>query len=125
MEYFVSALNEPAQSSPASPAPSVDLNSLYSRAAFVTDTADFLAEEDTCKALTYWLKEFSNVQTIQSEDDILLAIHSNIAHLDHLINDQLNSIIHHPSFQKLEASWRGIRYLVNQAEGSRNIKIRM
>lgn len=121
----MSALNEPAQSSPASPAPLVDLDTLYSRAAYVTDTTDFLAETDTRKAITYWLKEFSNVQAIASEDDILLAIHSNIAHLDHLMNDQLNTIIHHPSFQKLEASWRGLRYLVSQSEGSRNIKIRM
>lgn len=38
-----------------------------------------------------------------------------IAQIDEIVNEQLNAIIHHPRLQKLESSWRGVEYLVNQA----------
>ena len=34
--------------------------------------------------------------------------------IDQLISEQLNEILHHPEFQKLEASWRGLHYLVHE-----------
>lgn len=52
-------------------------------------------------------------------------IHARIAQIDKLISDQLNEIIHHPEFQKLEASWRGLSYLVNETETGANLKIRV
>lgn len=54
----------------------------------------------------------------------LLRINGLIARIDHLVNQQLNRIIHDPRFQALEASWRGLWYLAVQADGHRNIKIR-
>jgi type VI secretion system ImpC/EvpB family protein len=36
-----------------------------------------------------------------------------LAALDELISLQVNEILHHREFQKLEARWRGLRYLVN------------
>src|SRR6204780_5886965 len=40
-------------------------------------------------------------------------INARVAQIDHLISLQLNEILHHPAFQKLEASWRGIKYLMD------------
>jgi type VI secretion system protein ImpD len=100
------------------------LDTLYSHEAYITTLDGFLAEPDTHKALRYWLTEFENFQRLQTADDITLALHRSISLIDHLINDQINCIIHNDMFQKLEASWRGLWYLVVQAEGSRNIKIR-
>lgn len=37
-----------------------------------------------------------------------------IAHIDGLITDQLNAVLHHPQFQSLEASWRGLEHLVSK-----------
>ena len=34
-------------------------------------------------------------------------ISARIAQIDHLLSIQLNEILHHAAFQKLEASWRG------------------
>ncbi len=34
-----------------------------------------------------------------------------IARIDELLSRQVNEILHHPSFQKLESSWRGLFYL--------------
>ena len=52
-------------------------------------------------------------------------INSRIAQIDHLISLQLNEILHHPAFQKLEASWRGIKYMMGQSETSSMLKIRV
>ncbi|HYY15192.1 MAG TPA: type VI secretion system contractile sheath large subunit, partial [Gammaproteobacteria bacterium] len=42
-----------------------------------------------------------------------------------LLSRQLNEIMHHPEFQKLEASWRGLHYLVQQSETSTMLKLRV
>lgn len=52
-------------------------------------------------------------------------INARVAQIDHLISLQLNEIMHHPAFQKLEASWRGIKYLMDQSETSSMLKIRV
>jgi type VI secretion system protein ImpC len=52
-------------------------------------------------------------------------INSRIAQIDHLLSLQLNEILHHPAFQKLEASWRGIKYMMDQSETSSMLKIRV
>ena len=52
-------------------------------------------------------------------------ISSRIAAIDELLSGQLNEIMHAPEFQKLEASWRGLHYLVHQSETSIMLKIRV
>jgi type VI secretion system protein ImpC len=48
-----------------------------------------------------------------------------IAELDHKISAQLNEVMHAEPFQKLEASWRGLHYLVHQTETSTQLKIKV
>ncbi|HUI42919.1 MAG TPA: type VI secretion system contractile sheath large subunit, partial [Terriglobia bacterium] len=52
-------------------------------------------------------------------------ITARIAQIDHLISIQLNEIVHHPQFQKLEGTWRGLKYLMDQSETSTMLKIRI
>jgi type VI secretion system protein ImpC len=52
-------------------------------------------------------------------------ISSRVAQIDHLISIQLNEILHHPDFQKLEGTWRGLKYLLDQSETSTLLKIRI
>jgi len=52
-------------------------------------------------------------------------INARIAQIDHLISIQLNEILHHEQFQKLEGSWRGLKYLMDQSETSANLKIKV
>lgn len=52
-------------------------------------------------------------------------INQRIASIDHLISLQLNEVMHHPAFQKLEGTWRGLKYLVNQSETSEMLKIKI
>lgn len=52
-------------------------------------------------------------------------INARIAELDRLLSDQLNAIMHHEDFQQLEASWRGLNYLVQQSETGTMLQIRV
>ena len=48
-----------------------------------------------------------------------------IQELDTLISGQVNEILHAPDFQKLEASWRGLHFLVSNTECSEHLKLRL
>jgi type VI secretion system protein ImpC len=52
-------------------------------------------------------------------------INARIAQIDHLVSLQLNQVMHAPEFQKLEASWRGLRYLMDNSETGTMLKIRV
>src|ERR1039458_1428916 len=52
-------------------------------------------------------------------------INARIAQIDHLLSIQLNEILHNAAFQKLEATWRGLKYLVDQSETSDHLKIKI
>ncbi|HET8549512.1 MAG TPA: type VI secretion system contractile sheath large subunit, partial [Bryobacteraceae bacterium] len=52
-------------------------------------------------------------------------INARIAQIDHLISLQLNEIMHHPKFQQLEATWRGLRYLLDRSETGVMLKIKV
>jgi type VI secretion system protein ImpC len=48
-----------------------------------------------------------------------------IGEIDKKLSAQLNEIMHHPDFQKLEGTWRGLKYLVDQSETGTSLKIRV
>jgi type VI secretion system protein ImpC len=48
-----------------------------------------------------------------------------IAELDRMLAAQINLILHHPDFQAVEASWRGLRFLVGTAQDEPLIKFRI
>ena len=57
--------------------------------------------------------------------DVLLSIEAMIAELDRKLSEQVNTIMHHEDFQKLESAWRGLHYLVNNTETDEMLKIRV
>ena len=48
-----------------------------------------------------------------------------LAQIDRNLSARLRSILHHPEFQRLEATWRGLRYLVDSTETSAQLKIKV
>ncbi|HEX9929532.1 MAG TPA: type VI secretion system contractile sheath large subunit [Pyrinomonadaceae bacterium] len=52
-------------------------------------------------------------------------INARISEIDRLVSEQLNEIMHHEQFQKLEGSWRGLHYMVYNSETSTMLKIRV
>jgi type VI secretion system protein ImpC len=57
--------------------------------------------------------------------DTAAMINARIAQIDQLISDQLNEVMHAAEFQKLEASWRGLAFLVMNTETSTHLKLRL
>src|SRR3990172_3714704 len=62
--------------------------------------------------------------TLVSGDGIA-TIQAMIAEIDRRLSDQINLIIHHPDYQKLEGAWRGLHHLVNNTETDEMLKIRV
>src|SRR5687768_3071938 len=52
-------------------------------------------------------------------------INARIAEIDRVLSAQLNEIMHHEDFQKLEASWRGLHHLVSNSLTGPMLKIRV
>ena len=63
--------------------------------------------------------------TITVSQDTESMLNARIAQIDHLISLQLNEIMHHEEFQRLEATWRGLKYLLSQTETSVMLKIKV
>ncbi|MCP5419761.1 MAG: type VI secretion system contractile sheath large subunit [Gammaproteobacteria bacterium] len=58
-------------------------------------------------------------------NDALRSIEGMIAAIDKKLTDQVNQVLHHPDFQKLEGAWRGLNYLVYNTETDEQLKIRV
>ncbi|MBU2707894.1 type VI secretion system contractile sheath large subunit [Zooshikella marina] len=54
-----------------------------------------------------------------------LLIDDSIAKLDDVLGRQLNLILHYPPFQQLEATWRGLYYLVSHTETGQLLKLKV
>ena len=57
------------------------------------------------------------------EGDVLASIGHMVAALDARLSQQLNLVLHHPDFQRLEGAWRGLHYLVLNSETDGLLKI--
>ena len=83
----------------------------------------FLQERTLGGALRIWL----GTALPRDKETLAVRLNRDVAYLDALVNEQVNAVLHHPQFQRLEASWRGLRYLVDRAEEEedRRVKIRV
>ena len=93
--------------------------------AFITHIDDFIKTQDRRAALGFWVENFCLTENIHTIEDIEHVVDYSIAIIDEMINNQLNVIIHHPKFKKLEASWRGLWYLAVQMEEAKNAKLKI
>lgn len=53
------------------------------------------------------------------------SIKSLIAGIDELLTAQMNEVLHAPEIRRMEGSWRGLHYLVNNTETDTMLKIRV
>lgn len=75
----------------------------------------FLAEPDWLTALVIWVGGRLRLEPRATLDRLAQWVDRDIALIDDAITEQVNAIIHHPRFQQLESSWRGVRGLVDKA----------
>ncbi len=71
------------------------------------------------------LCDWALANTTLLSDDTVVSIKGLIAEIDQKLSAQLNEILHHPDFQKLEGAWRGLHHLVNNTETDEMLKIRV
>ncbi|MFD1200021.1 type VI secretion system contractile sheath large subunit [Brucella gallinifaecis] len=62
--------------------------------------------------------------TVIVSSDAYRTIQALITEIDEKLSQQINRIIHHDDFQKLEGTWQGLQYLVNSSETNEMLKIR-
>ncbi|TWT82317.1 hypothetical protein CA13_37790 [Planctomycetes bacterium CA13] len=88
----------------------------------------FLNAKQVSEALELWLgKSWRENSRYDSAEATATRLSADIAAIDAMLNEQVNAILHAPKFQKLEASWRGLAFLVRRADDESDplIKIRM
>ncbi len=88
----------------------------------------FLQASTVGQSLDLWFgSQWQQDPRYASGDGIAKRLTVDIAAIDRLLNEQVNAILHHPRFQKLESSWRGLAFLVRRAdiEGDPLIQIRV
>jgi type VI secretion system protein ImpC len=64
-------------------------------------------------------------QMAQTRSDVYMAGVLDFAELDGLVSSQLDEIMHAPEFQRAEATWRGLHYLVFSTPATLAVKIRV
>ncbi len=57
--------------------------------------------------------------------NVTKTINAAIKALDEKLSTQLAAIMHHPDFQKMEGTWRGLHYLVMNSETSAMLKLKL
>ena len=63
--------------------------------------------------------------TVVMSNNLSATLDARLAELDRMISTQLSAIMHAPAFQKLERSWTGLHYLVQNSTTSSSQQIRM
>jgi len=71
------------------------------------------------------LAEQALAQTQLIGADVVQSITAMIAEIDRKLSEQINLILHHADYQRLESAWRGLHYLVNNTETDEMLKIRV
>jgi len=97
------------------------LEQIVEQGRFGTDSASRERGKDLVKEFVAQVLE--GQMTIAKDAEMM--INARIAQIDHLLSIQLNEIIHNPAFQKLEGTWRGLKYLMDNSETGTGLKIRV
>ena len=115
-----------AQTSPAAaPAPGSSLSSLLDEIVEQSRVAASEAEKGHARDLIGEFVDQILAGHVVIGKDLATSLDLRVAQLDQLISRQLNSILHHPEFQRLEGSWRGLKHLVAGTECSLMLQIKV
>lgn len=77
------------------------------------------------EAAVQTLAQQALTQTQLIGKDAVRTIGDMIGAIDKKLSEQVNLIIHHPEFQKLEGAWRGLHYMVNNTQTDEQLKIKV
>src|SRR6186713_2437794 len=88
-------------------------------------TATKQTERSRAEELLRTFTEEALKGTVTFSKDVTRTLNEGISALDKLISKQLAAIMHNPDFQKLEGTWRGLHYLVQNSETSAQLKLKV
>jgi len=77
--------------------------------------------ETTRRGVTEFISELIKPKREGEKVDKAL-VDALIAEIDVKLSRQIDEILHHPAFQKLESAWRGLKFLVDRVDFRENIK---
>ena len=92
----------------------------------IMQRSKYSKDDESYSVVKQGVAEFiSNIITTNNAEDKInkLALDEMIAHIDTLLSAQMDEILHNKSFQELESTWRGIRFLVERTNFNENVKI--
>jgi type VI secretion system protein ImpD len=84
-----------------------------------------LHEKNHERALALWLGHWQRAHAPEDGDDLLRMLERDIARIDERLGELIDALLHHPEFQALEASWRGLHDLVGRVEPGANVRVRV
>lgn len=82
-------------------------------------------EPDRAQDLVKTLVEQALAGTVTFDRNLTRTFEKAVQAIDAKLSAQLNAIIHDPKFLKLEGSWRGLQYLVQNSETGTSLKLRV
>ena len=131
-----------AETTPVSPAPALAATSLYA-SLFEKINLNPVAELDAIETFqnTEALSEVSADERVTAAVSVFLEVlkassrkverldkhllDEHIAALDMQISAQLDAVMHHPAFQSIESTWRGVKSLIDQTDFRQNVRIEL
>ena len=108
------AFREPSGPRPSSPE-SAFIRDIAAAATDDRGLADLLTAQSSAEALRAWAARRVGLGERLSRSALLVRLGEDIAAIDEALSRQLDAILHHPKFQQLESSWRGLAWMVGQA----------
>ena len=82
-------------------------------------------EPDRAQDLVKTLVEQALAGTVTFDRNLTRTFDKAVKAIDAKMSQQLNAIMHDPKFLKLEGSWRGLHYLVQNSETGTSLKLRV
>lgn len=83
-----------------------------------------VAAKEVDNAVVALVREALDDESLIAED-VIDTIDAMLSKLDQKLTEQLNEVIHNEDFQKLESSWRGLAYTVNNSETDASLRVKV
>ncbi len=83
-----------------------------------------VAAKEVDNAVVSLVKEALGDQSLIAED-VIDTIDAMLAKLDEKLSAQMNEILHAEEFQKIESSWRGLAYTINNSETDASLRVKV
>ncbi len=114
-------MSDAAQAAAAAATQTVEAPSLLDQVVGATKQT----EPDRAQELVKTLVAEALTGTVTFDRNLAQTFDKAITAIDRKLSEQLNEIVHHEKFLKLEGSWRGLNYLVMNSETGTQLKLRV